>query len=361
MAHAVLASHRHVLKFRVPSGVAFCMRIGLFSVADHYPAEIPRELAEFYNELEEQARLAEEMGFYSFWIAEHHFHEYGAVPRPSILLSVIGAKTKVIKLGSAVAVLPFDNPLRAAEDFAMLDIISGGRLELGVGSGYLQHEFEGFGIDVQERRERFDESLSIIRCSWQGERFSAAGKFFTVNKVKLNVQPMNPESVPIFIAVLRNEAAKFVGRQKFGMMMIPYATTERIEELADTCAIYRSEFAANGGAPENARIQFGLHCYCAPTTEEARTFARPYMDRYVRTRLYAKQRCFDELIDKNLIAVGDPEEVLRVARLYEKAGLTDFLMLMNFGGLPHEQVKESIRLIGAEVIPRMKTSQAVPQ
>lgn len=335
------------------------MRIGLFSVADHYPDELNRSISEFYQELQAQASLADAMGFYSFWIAEHHFHEYGAVPRPSILLSVIGSQTKSIKLGSAVAVLPFDNPLRSAEDFAMLDLISGGRLELGVGSGYLQHEFQGFGIDVSDRRERFDESLAVVQKAWRGERFSFDGKHFKISDVKLNVHPVQPEAVPIFIAVLRNEAAKFVGRQKLGMMMIPYATTEKIEELAETCSVYKTEFLESGGSAEQARIQFGLHCFCARTTEEARAIAKPYMERYVRTRLYAKQRTFEELIEKNLLAVGDPQEILRVARLYENAGLTDFLMLMNFGGLPHEHVEQSIRLVAEEVIPRMNSGQVV--
>ena len=329
------------------------MRIGLFSVADHYPNELARSSAQFYEELQAQARLADELDFYSFWIAEHHFHEYGAVPRPPILLSAIASQTTQIKLGSAVAVLPFDNPLRAAEDYAMLDVISAGRLELGVGSGYLQHEFDGFGVDVQTRRERFDESLAIIRQSWKGEKFSFEGKQFNVNNVKINVEPLQKPEPAIFIAVLRNEAALYVGRQQLGMMMIPYASTEKIDELEAACSSYKDGFAQSGGNLANARVQFGLHCFCGKNTAEAREFARPYMDRYVRTRLFAKQRPFDELIEKNLLAIGDPAEILRVARLYERAGLTDFLMLMNFGGMPHEQVLESMRLIATEVIPQL--------
>ena len=326
------------------------LRFGIFSVCDHYPQELPRSSATLYSELQSQARLADELGFNSFWIAEHHFHEYGVVPRPPILLSSIAAQTKRIKLGSAVAVLPFDNPLRSAEDYAMLDLISQGRLELGVGSGYLQHEFDGFGLDPLIRRQRFDEALAIIRKAWTGERFSFSGNHFQVDSLQLNVQPFQ-STPPIFIAVLRNEAAFFVGRQQMGMMMIPYASTEKLDELQVACQSYRNEFSQSGGKAENARIQFGLHTFCAKTTKHARKFAREYMDRYVRTRLYAKQRPFDELIEKKLIAVGDPDEIIRVARLYEDAGLTDFLMLMNFGGLPDDAVQDSMRLIAKNVLP----------
>ncbi len=350
------------------------MRFGIFSVSDHYPDHIARSLSEFYSELREQARLADELGYYSFWVAEHHFHEYGVVPRPTMLLAAIAQCTKAIKLGSAVAVLPFDNPLRAAEDFAMLDIISGGRLEFGVGSGYLKHEYEGFGLDPEERRGRFDEALELICKSWRGERFSFDGKFFKVDSVQLNVLPLQKPLPPVFVAVLRNEAAFFVGRKQMGILMIPYANTNHVDELRETCTAYLNEYHAAAGSANGAaagstngaaahgppRIQFGLHCYCAPTTAEAREFAKPFMDRYVESRLYAKKRPFDELLEKNLIAVGDPHEIVRVARLYENAGLTDVLMIMNFGGLPHEKVQESMKLIAKEVLPEFKNEELRP-
>ncbi len=342
------------------------MRLGLFSVVDHYPTELQRSLAEFYAELLEQAQTADELGFYSFWVAEHHFHEYGAVPRPSVFLSAAAARTKNIRLGSAVAVLPLDHPLRVAEDYAMLDVISNGRLEFGAGSGYLQHEFEGFhlheaGADTQLRRQRFDESLDIIRLAWIGEKVDYKGKVFRVDGVKLNVVPIQKPEPPIFVAVLRNEVAPFVGQKHLGMMMIPYATTDKIDELKTACSTYKKEFIASGSftidedgnqTPDiEPRIPFGLHCFCADTTRGAREFARPYMDRYVRTRLYAKQRSFEELVEKDVLAVGDPEEIIRIAKLYESAGLTDFLMIMNFGGMPHNAVLKSMRLVAKEVMP----------
>ncbi len=88
-------------------------------------------------------------------------------------MAAAAQRTRRIRLGSAVVVLPFDNPLRAAEDYAIVDILSGGRLNLGTGSGYLKHEFEGFGIQIEEKRERFDEALEIVLTAWRGERFSS--------------------------------------------------------------------------------------------------------------------------------------------------------------------------------------------
>jgi alkanesulfonate monooxygenase SsuD/methylene tetrahydromethanopterin reductase-like flavin-dependent oxidoreductase (luciferase family) len=330
------------------------MRVGVFSVVDHYPGEIQRATKQFYDELIAQAQQADAAGFDSFWIAEHHFHEYGAVPRPAILLAAIAAATNRIRLGSAVAVLPFDDPLRVAEDFAMVDIISGGRLVLGVGSGYLEHEFAGFNANPAEKRERFDESLEIIKRAWSGERFSFSGRYYSVHDVLLNVEPVQRPLPEIAVAILRNESAPFVGSRGFPIMTIPYATTEQLSELASTVEAFSRTFrTTRNGTRETPKAYFGLHCYCAETTEQARADCREWMDRYVRTRLYARQRPFDSLIEKNLIACGDPSEIIRVARLYEEAGLTDFLAITNFGGMPHARVQNSMRLLGEHVVPAL--------
>ena len=330
------------------------MKFGIFSVVDHYPNELPRTTARFYAELLEQAEAADALGFDSFWVAEHHFHEYGAVPRPPVWMAAAAQRTKRIRLGAGVVVLPFDHPLRSAEDYAMVDVLSGGRLNLGVGSGYLKHEYEGFGVSVEDKRERFDEGLDVLLKAWSGERFSFRGKYYTVEGVQLNVVPLQRPRPPVWIAVLRNEAAVQVGRRGFPVMMIPYATTERLSELAGTVSAFREAFVAAGGRPEDATVPFGLHTYCAASTGEARAQGRDAMDRYVRTRLYAKQRPFETLVEKDLIAFGSPDDVARVAQRYADAGLTHFLAISNFGGLAHERVLRSMELIAKHVMPRFR-------
>lgn len=290
------------------------LKFGIFSVIDHYPKELDRDVSTFYEELLEQVIAAEELGFDSFWIAEHHFHEYGAIPRPAIWLAAAAQRTKRIRLGTAVVILPFDNPLRVAEDLAMVDILSNGRLEVGVGSGYLAHEFAGFDLNPEEKRTRFDESLAILQKAWSGERFSFQGKFYTCNDVQLNVVPIQKPSPPIHVAVLRNEVAPFVAAQKLPMMMIPYATTERLEELSETASNYRRAFVDAGGNSGETNIAFGLHTHCAMTTEQARSECTDSMERYVRTRLYARQRSIESLIEKDLVAFGDANEIRRVAK-----------------------------------------------
>lgn len=332
------------------------MKLGIFSVVDHYPNLLDRSVGQFYEEVLSQCALADRLGFDSFWMAEHHFHEYGAVPRPAILLGAAAQRTKNIKLGAAVVVLPFDNPLRSAEDFAMVDLLSDGRLVLGVGSGYLKHEFAGFNIDPAEKRERFDEALHIFLEAWKGQPFSYAGRYNTVHNLALNIVPAQKPRPAVYVAILSNEAAFHVGARGLPALMIPYATTEQVEELAEVARVYHQAHSQTTGS--NGRLAFGLHTYCAETTRQAREEAREWLDRYVQSRLYARQRSFDELIERDLIAVGDPSEVLRVARRYQAAGLNEYLAITNFGGAPHERVQNSIRLMAEHVLPQLNLNSS---
>lgn len=327
------------------------MKFGLFSVVDHYPEELPRSAERLYAELLEQAERADELGFESFWVAEHHFHEYGVVPRPPIWLAAAAMRTKRIRLGSGVVVLPFENPLRTAEDYALVDVLSGGRLELGVGSGYLKHEYAGFNIDMAEKRERFEEGLDILLEAWRGERFSYRGKYHEVRDVKLNVVPLQKPRPPVQIAILGNDRAPVVGAQGFPIMMIPYATTENLAELGETVGLFRDAFVGSGRPVEQATARFALHTHCAPSKAQARREAEGAMERYVRTRLYAKQRSFDSIADKDLIAVGDPEEIIRIVRRYAACGFTHYVAIHNFGGLAHEDVLRSMELLAKHVLP----------
>jgi alkanesulfonate monooxygenase SsuD/methylene tetrahydromethanopterin reductase-like flavin-dependent oxidoreductase (luciferase family) len=329
------------------------MKLGVFSVVDHYPGELPRSAGELYGELLEQAQAADEWGFDSFWVAEHHFHPYGAIPRPPIWMAAAAERTRRIRLGSAVVVLPFDNPLRSAEDYAMVDVLSNGRLNLGVGAGYLQHEFAGFGLDPADKRARFDEGLEVLCRAWTGERISFEGTHHRIRDVQLNVLPVQRPRPPVWIATLRSDGAARIGAMRFPAMFIPYASAETVAQMAAGLGAYRDAFVRAGGLRADASAPFGLHVHCAETTARARAEAREPMERYVRTRLYAVQRSFDTLVAEDVVAFGDPDEIVRVALVYERAGFTHLLAIANFGGLPHKQVLRSLELMAHHVLPRL--------
>ncbi|HEY7293805.1 MAG TPA: LLM class flavin-dependent oxidoreductase [Dehalococcoidia bacterium] len=174
------------------------MRYSIFSVVDHYP-DRSRSVGALYGQILDEIALAERLGFDTYFLAEHHFHEYGVVPSPPVLLAAAAERTSRIRLGTAVAVLPFHEPVRLAEEVAMLDQLSGGRVALGVGSGYLAHEFAGFGVGPWEKRARFDEALAVLEQALGGEPFSHHGRYFHYQDLRLNVQPLQ-RPVPLWVA-----------------------------------------------------------------------------------------------------------------------------------------------------------------
>jgi alkanesulfonate monooxygenase SsuD/methylene tetrahydromethanopterin reductase-like flavin-dependent oxidoreductase (luciferase family) len=256
------------------------MRFGLFSVADHYPTELPRSTAELYGELLEQAEAADELGFDSFWLAEHHFHEYGAVPRPPIWMAAAAQRTRRIRLGSGVVVLPFDNPMRVAEDYAMVDVLSGGRLNLGVGSGYLRHELEGFGVSADDKRARFDEALEILLRAWTGEPVSFTDVHYQVNGVRINVRPLQEPRPPVWVATLRADGGARVGARGDGALRA-HAAVRR------AAPVRRADRAGRGGGggsrrdrPRGAPLR-GRGLHALPRHRELRRpprQARPALD-----------------------------------------------------------------------------------
>ena len=141
------------------------MKLGVFSVMD-YHQNVHSSQIDFYNEMVEYAVMADTYGLDSFWVAEHHFSDYGLCPSPVTLLSYIAARTHNIKLGPSVAVLPFHDPVKVAEEYAVLDVLSQGRLEMGLGTGYLEHEYLGHDIKREHAQQRFIESLHIIKTLW---------------------------------------------------------------------------------------------------------------------------------------------------------------------------------------------------
>jgi alkanesulfonate monooxygenase SsuD/methylene tetrahydromethanopterin reductase-like flavin-dependent oxidoreductase (luciferase family) len=333
------------------------MKISVFSVMDHYPRNA-RSVPELYQEVTHQVILADELGYDTFFSAEHHFHEYGVVPNPAVLLASLASRTRRIRLGTAISVLAFRNPLEVAEDYAMLDVLSGGRLTLGVGSGYLKHEFAGYRIDQAEKRERFDEALVLLERLLKGERVTHDGRFNTLDAVRINVQPVQQE-VPLYVAILRKEAAYHVGRQGRRMMCVPYAALDSFEEIGEMIAAFHRGREDAGLTDHRDAAAVALHTHVAGSDEEARRNAAEAFDLYVATRLYAKSAVYDDVIRTGLALFGSTETVSVKLRRLEQMGLDHVMTLQNFGGLSDELVQRSMRTLMADALPRLATS-AIP-
>ena len=346
--------------------------------------ETPGERTErqYYDENIELIEYADQVGLDSVWLAEHHFSEYGVMPSTQVFGAYIAARTKRIRIGTAVVVLPFHNPVRVAEEFAFLDQLSGGRLDFGVGRGYQPGEFEGYGVPMAESRTRYDEAVEIIRQAWTEDQVSFEGKHYTFKGIKPRPQPLQKPSPPLFAASFNPDTIKYQAMRGMNLLFSPLTTPpDRIDE-------YRQILRSGGKDPANFRIGGLAFVYVHEDREQAlREFELPCMW-YMRTfcklipakkygpdddyykqmsqALHANLSAYDQgqmpfafMTDEGPFAhaylVGDPQTVKdKLRRLVKTYGLTEVLCWTRLGGLAHDKCMHSMELFVKKVIEPLR-------
>ena len=344
------------------------MRFGVFFIGEYYP-EAYASKRDLYEGMLAQAKAAEDWGFDSVWIAEHHFHpQYGICPSPPVMLAAMAQRTHRIRLGVAVSLLPFHHPVETAEQYAMVDVLSGGRLELGVGRGYIHHEYAGYSLPYEESRGRFLESLQVLSAAWKGERFSHAGEFHRIPEVALNITPLQEPAPPIYVAAVSPETFELAARLGHGFMIIGH--TIPLEAMRENVGHGRESWKKFGRELADLRCVGAYHTYVAETSAAARKRGEEVLGTYydlvrsyqpsAKHEYMAKVRAgygaasIDEVY-RNRSLMGSPEEVIeRVDRLSREIGITEFVCICNTGGLHHEETLQTLRLMGEEVIPRFR-------
>lgn len=320
------------------------MRLSAFSVVDEYPPATG-ESTDRLRDVVSLAVAADRAGLRTLWVAEHHFHPGGANPAPAVLLAACGARTKRLRLGVMVSVLPFHRPIELAEELAELDRLTGGRLDLGVGSGYIPLEFEGFGIDPATKRERFDAAYSLLFSALAGKEVRVDGAATTV---RLNVRPVQTPHPPVWIAVQRREAVPHVARRGASLALIPYATMTRPDEIGDIVREYRANLAPG----VEGRVTIALHAYAGPSLRRARRSLQRYLDsrRATQSAFYLAKVHDDprsaraEAIEEAGFALlGSGPEVADRLREFERLGVDEVAGIFDFGGLPPRTVAASVR------------------
>src|SRR5947208_3795272 len=190
--------------------MALHIGIGLFTA--QVPPDSQRTFVQEYREIVDLARLAETLGFESAWVSEHHGSGDGYMPSLLPTLAAFAAATEHIQLGTGVILTPFHNPLRLAEDAATVDLISGGRLILGLGLAWREEEFRMFGVPARERVGRTEETVEILRQAWTGRRFSFAGRYFDYEQVRVTPGPERDGGIPIYLGGFAPPAVRRAGR-----------------------------------------------------------------------------------------------------------------------------------------------------
>ncbi|MBW2372579.1 MAG: LLM class flavin-dependent oxidoreductase [Deltaproteobacteria bacterium] len=330
--------------------------------------------------VDEQVSLmeaAEGYGFDSLWPAEHHFSEYGVCGSPAVNLAAIARTTKKIRLGTGVVVLPFHHPVRVAEDFAMLDQLSGGRVDLGVGRGYQPIEFEGFGVDQTKSREIFDESIEVIRRCWTEEKLNFEGKHYRFKDLEVRPRPLQDPHPPIWMAALSEETFEKAGRLGFNLLLSPVFGGSLLT-AADRIKRYRDTLADNGHDPSTRQVGALVMMYTGKTQEMAqKEFADPVIwyfrtfgkfvapklgqppiegyEWYTQIRDLASVVEWDTLLDHGAVFCGEADFVTgKLAELKEITGVDHVLGWTRLGGLSDQLITAHMERMRDQVMPALR-------
>jgi natural product biosynthesis luciferase-like monooxygenase protein len=330
--------------------------------------------------IEEQLELmmtAEDYGFDSLWPAEHHFREYGHCGTPALILAALAMRTKRIRLGTGVVVLPLNHPVRIAEDYAFLDVLSNGRIDLGIGRGYQPHEYAGMGVDQSRSRDIFRESVEIIQRAWTEEQFSFHGEFYNFDDVTVHPRPLQQPHPPIWMASLSKETFELCGQYGFNLLCAPIFGFN-VKNGAEQIQHYRDALQAHGRDPKRAGIAALSMTYVAETTEQARAEFRDGVEWYFRTfqkyvappkgqapiptfEMYAQVRdlldyaSWDNLVQSGAVVCGSPDEVVQqIGEMSELCGFTEYLAWTRIGGLAQDKMMRCMELMASRVIPQLR-------
>lgn len=349
-----------------------------FGVQNLFPAEGPDDHHVLLEALEE-IKIADQLGFDSVWLTEHHFSRYGLLGNPMVLGGAIAEATTRIQIGTAVVVLPFHNPLRLAEDAATLDIISGGRLELGVGRGYQPKEFNGFGIDAETSKQRYAEIVDILKLAWSGEAFSYSGEFYTVDDVAVSPKPIRPGGPPIRHAVV--SPASFPERGLAGDPIITSPTFAPLARMKKNFDAYRDGLVQGGHNPADYDIPFMQQVWVGDSDADLRAVAEAALDYYrmvgkvvpgsdeaiaSEAEYYRKVRENIELLtlEQTLTHGGNFGSVDQIVdtlgRLGTELGVTHYVCWFRIPSLDRNVALRAMETFAGEVIPQLRDFQPAP-
>jgi alkanesulfonate monooxygenase SsuD/methylene tetrahydromethanopterin reductase-like flavin-dependent oxidoreductase (luciferase family) len=348
------------------------MRFGLFF---QIPEAGGLSHAERYAEMFELVELAEALGFDVAWLAELHFGgAFSLLANPLMVVPVIAQRTRRIRIGTAVTLLPLHHPLSCAEQAATADLLSNGRLEFGVGRGSIPTQFHGFRVPLAENRARFDEALAIIRLAWTQERFSYRGQFYDVENLSVVPKPLQRPHPPIRVGVHTPESFAHIG--DLGLPIYSGTTTTPLPQLRECMALYREHLAAAGHPWQADQMALMFPMHVGSSGPVARDAMRPGVHQYyrnVQTIFSQLPESFGEHLPRlrtisetvaNLpfekfcreqAVFGDAAEVVdRLQAARDEFGLSQIIGWFDQGSmLPRTEVERTLRRFADEVMPKL--------
>lgn len=324
------------------------MRVSVFLSAQFPPEQ---SASEGLKAVVEQAQLADRLGFDAV-VLGHHFLAHSAFLQPLELAGYLAHATERVRIGFGILLAPLFNPIALAEQLATLDVLSGGRMVVGLGAGYRRRETEAFGVEWGDRIRRLRDYVPLMRALWNGETVDAEGSWGSVRNASLPLRCVQPGGPPIWIGAFAEPAIRRAAALDASWLIGPEGDDAAI---AQRLALYRAALSEHGHSLERPYPMSREACVAA-TNQEARDLIRPHLAaQYAAYKSWdtAQQVEIDSYLDEHCV-VGDADRVVeRLQRLEREHGITDVALRLQFMGMPHAQALEQIRRFGEDVIPRV--------
>jgi alkanesulfonate monooxygenase SsuD/methylene tetrahydromethanopterin reductase-like flavin-dependent oxidoreductase (luciferase family) len=349
------------------------MEFGYFTLSDNHYENNPRSANQFVADITDEALYADELGMHSAWIGEHHFNSLGVLSCPDLVLSYIAARTKRIRLAPAVTVLPLHHPIRVAEQWATLDLLSGGRVDFAAGRGYDSREYAPFGVSFADNQSIFEEGMELVRKLWEAEdRVSHHGKHYSFENVRITPKPVQ-KPIPAYVASFSKPSIELAARLGCGLIVAPFAAAMSFGGLRQVADLYHETCAKYGTKPgrlmcsyfthfadnkeqENAQrarqIRYYRECVIPALPSDPKTAPPSY--RYFIDMVDRLQKVKPEDLTENSVLLGTPAQMTDTLKKVEAAGFSEVILYVNVGLKPHNQVKDEMARFMAEVAPHFE-------
>jgi alkanesulfonate monooxygenase SsuD/methylene tetrahydromethanopterin reductase-like flavin-dependent oxidoreductase (luciferase family) len=353
------------------------MQFDILSLGDHLPdphtGRYNETQAERYQFWVELGALADRRGYGAMWLGEHHCCDYiGSAPQ--MVLAAIAMRTQALRLGTAVSLLPNHDPVRLAEEFATLDLLSQGRAEIGFGSGYTAHTFDLFGQNMDNVAALSAENLELLRTLWDGDDIDWQGQFRSpIRQSALQPKTYRGGAIPINIATASNTAnAGRAGLQGYKLMLM--TVVGKFADMRPLADIYRAAYRAAGHDPAGMSVAAVAYVHVQPSAQAARDTWFPYRDNYraftktlteskgltAGVRELSKRIAKERFIAREGDFCGDPAEI--TARVVQAGadlgGIERLLCYVDCGGMAAAQVLQSVALFAEQVMPAVNSKLA---
>ncbi len=326
-----------------------------------------------YERLIEQCEAADELGYEAVFLAEHHFSRVGMCPDALMVALAIAQRTKKIRIGTAICIMPFHNPVRLAEQAALVDVLSGGRLELGVGRGSQPREFQGFDVSPTESREKMREGIAVMTRLLEGERLTFRGNHYSCVDAEIFPKPVQKPRPPVWLAGTSPETYAFAGENGFNIMAS--GTFKGPEAYLEKMALFREAVKNRGGDPDDYPAIMAHHVHVCDDPERAWRQIEPSESWYLsyRSAVNSIEMSIEEKealkrnwsYDVNIREViegggviGPPEKVIADLKRLQSEFRVNHVMIFVLRGIAQDEAILSIERFAKEVMPAFREERA---